>query len=84
MSYGYDHTAAHVFKDNCDALIATIEDTGSSVTTYFNHLDHLNSTSVVTDDTGYTSQLLAYYAFGECGLMTGMVHELGFIVNLGA
>jgi RHS repeat-associated protein len=53
----------HVYAG--DALIATIEDTGGSALTYFNHLDHLGSTNVVTDEAGYTDQLLSYYPFGD-------------------
>ncbi|MDA8597157.1 RHS repeat-associated core domain-containing protein [Candidatus Pacebacteria bacterium] len=46
-------------------LIATIEDDTPSPSIYYNHLDHLNSTNIVTDEYGYTSQLLSYYPFGD-------------------
>ena len=48
-----------------DMLVATIEGSGGGALTYFNHLDHLGSTAVVTDGIGHVDQLLSYYPFGS-------------------
>ena len=47
-----------------DQLVASIDGTGAGALTYYNHLDHLNSTHVVTDGIGEVEELLAYYPFG--------------------
>lgn len=48
-----------------DMLVATIEDDTPAPKIYYNHLDHLGSTNVVTGGDGYMNQLLSYLPFGE-------------------
>lgn len=48
-----------------DSLLATIEGNGTGTSTYHNHLDHLGSTNVVTDQNGFLTQVLDYYPYGS-------------------
>ena len=52
-------TTKHLYAGN--TLIGTIENGDVSHV----HSDHLGSTNVVTDDIGYTTQVVAYYPFGN-------------------
>ena len=56
-------TTKHIYLG--DQLIATIEDATPAPTVYYNHLDHLHSTRVVTDASGYITQELDYYPYGD-------------------
>lgn len=56
-------TTKHIYAG--DMLIATIEEDTPAPKIYYNHLDHLNSTNIVTGEDGYVNQLLAYYPFGD-------------------
>ncbi|MFA6922908.1 MAG: FG-GAP-like repeat-containing protein [Bacteroidales bacterium] len=58
-----------------DMLIATIETVGSTPTTYYNHTDHLNSTSVVSNSAGTSAQLLDYYPYGSQRISSGTWSE---------
>ncbi len=55
-------TTKHIYAG--EELVATIEGDGSATSTYHNHLDHLNSTRVVTNASGTAEQRLDYYPFG--------------------
>jgi RHS repeat-associated protein len=46
-------------------LVASIEQDTPAPKIYYTHLDHLGSTNVVTDEIGYTNQLLSYHPFGS-------------------
>ena len=48
-----------------EMLVASIEDDTPAPKIYYNHLDHLNSTRVTTDQTGYTQSVADYFPFGE-------------------
>ena len=63
-------TTKHIYIPMSGTLVATIEGTGAGALTYYNHLDHLGSTNVVTDGIGYTDQLLTYYPFGTTHIDT--------------
>ncbi|USN87565.1 MAG: VCBS repeat-containing protein [Candidatus Nomurabacteria bacterium] len=56
-------TTKHIYMG--DQLVATIEGSGAGALTYYNHLDHLGGTSVVTDGIGAITQELDYYPFGD-------------------
>ena len=56
-------TTKHIYAGN--TLIATVKGTGTSSITYHNHLDHLDSTSAVTDNDGYLNQSISYRPFGD-------------------
>jgi len=56
-------TTKHIYLN--DMLVATIETDTPAPKIYYNHLDHLNSTNVVTGENGYIHQLLSYYPFGD-------------------
>jgi RHS repeat-associated protein len=55
-------TTKHLYAGN--TLIGTIE-SGGTPRIYHVHNDHLGSTNVVTNDIGYTTQVVAYYPFGN-------------------
>jgi RHS repeat-associated protein len=48
-----------------DELVASIESDTPAPSVYYNHLDHLGSTQVVTGEDGYLTQVLGYYPFGD-------------------
>ncbi|MEZ4103845.1 MAG: FG-GAP-like repeat-containing protein [Candidatus Paceibacterota bacterium] len=52
----------HIYTNH--TLVATIEADTPAPKTYYNHQDHLNSTTKVTDQTGYLNQLLNYQPYG--------------------
>ena len=56
-------TVKHVYAGQM--LVATIEEDTPDPSIYHNHLDHLESTGVVTDEWGYVHHLLSYYPFGD-------------------
>lgn len=56
-------TTKHIYAG--DMLVASVEEDLPAPKIYHNHLDHLNSTKVVTDNIGYTDQVNAYYPFGD-------------------
>lgn len=55
-------TTKHIYAG--DTLVATIEGSGTDAETTYTHLDHLDSTDVVTNEDGYTVQMLDQYPFG--------------------
>jgi RHS repeat-associated protein len=54
-----------------DQLIATIETVGAVVTPYYDHTDHLNSISVVSNSTGALIETLDYYPYGSQRISSG-------------
>ncbi|MEK7639128.1 MAG: DNRLRE domain-containing protein [Patescibacteria group bacterium] len=56
-------TTKHIYAG--DMSVATIEGSGAGALTYHNHLDHLNSTKVVTDGVGSIQSVTDYYPFGD-------------------
>lgn len=56
-------TTKHIYAG--DTLVATIEEDTPDAGVYQVHVDHLNSTSVVTDEIGYLDQVLSYHPFGS-------------------
>lgn len=51
--------------------IASIENQGSSIETYYYHGDHLGSSNVITNDTGEQVALYEYSPFGEVSHQSG-------------
>ena len=56
-------TTKHIYAGG--TLVATVKGTGTNSVTYHNHLDHLDSTSAVTDNDGYLNQVTSYRPFGD-------------------
>jgi RHS repeat-associated protein len=56
-------TTKHIYAG--DMLVASVEEDSPAPKIYHNHLDHLNSTNVVTDNIGYSDHILSYYPFGN-------------------
>src|SRR3989344_4202165 len=54
-----------------DQLVATVEIVGSTVTPYYVHTDHLNSTNVVSDASGAQVELLDYFPYGSTRISSG-------------
>lgn len=54
-----------------DILVANIETVSSTVSPYYVHTDHLGSTNVVTNNTGYMVELLDYYPYGAQRISSG-------------
>jgi RHS repeat-associated protein len=54
-----------------DQLVATIETVGAVVTPYYDHTDHLNSISVVSNSTGALIETLDYYPYGSQRISSG-------------
>ncbi|OGZ93112.1 MAG: hypothetical protein A2549_00380 [Candidatus Staskawiczbacteria bacterium RIFOXYD2_FULL_37_10] len=61
-----DEITKHIFANGLN--LATIEVTGDTAKTYFNFSDSLQSSSVMTDQTGAVVETMDYYPFGEIRL----------------
>ncbi|MBI4118587.1 MAG: VCBS repeat-containing protein [Parcubacteria group bacterium] len=63
-------TTKHIF-DTSGTLLATVEGNGTATSTNFSHADHLNSTTITTDEDGDVTQALDYYPYGSERVSTG-------------
>jgi RHS repeat-associated protein len=69
--YNYDGTkkTKQIYADK--DLIATIETVSGTATPYYNHTDHLNSVTTVSDSSGALAETLDYYPFGDQRISSG-------------
>ena len=63
-------TTRYIF-DNNGILLATVEGNGTATSTEFSHADHLNSTTITTDEDGNVISAKDYYPFGSERITTG-------------
>ncbi len=55
-------TTKHIYAG--DALVATVQSDTPAPTIFHNHLDHLGSTNVTTDEDSYLNSVFSYYPYG--------------------
>ena len=69
------NTTKHIFTNGTDA--ATVQGTGADAKVYYNHVDTLNSSSIITDSTGAVSETIDYFPFGAIRIdqKTGTFNE---------
>src|SRR3989338_8370539 len=63
-------TTKYIF-DNSGILLATVEGNGSATSTEFSHADHLNSTTITTDEDGDIVSVKDYLPYGSERVSTG-------------
>lgn len=56
-------TTKHIYAG--DALVATVQSDTPAPMVYHNHLDHLGSTNVTTDEDSYLNSVFSYYPYGD-------------------